>query len=68
MFPEILSETLAQLRQFAPEDGWNLPTPPAIGATLSDWRIFYARLHCLTAEAEDAMERIQFAAKRNQNP
>lgn len=68
LFPEILSETLARLRRFAPEDGWDLPNPPAIDGTLADWSLFYGRLSSLAAEAEDAMERIQFAARRNRQP
>lgn len=66
MFTNILSETLVELRKFAPEDGWDLPNPPAIDATLAEWRIFYLELFLLASQADNAMERIRLAAKRNQ--
>jgi hypothetical protein len=68
MFPEILTETLATLLRFDPNGDWHLPSVPDSDATITDWEVFYEELASLAAAAEDAMARIRFVAKRNQQP
>ncbi len=68
MFPEILTETLATLQRLDPNGDWHLPSVPDSDATLPEWETYYDDLSRLTAEAEDAMARIRFVAKRIKHP